>query len=86
MRPEHLGMTATQCHELKTNVKVTREPLDSGGYAKGYFGRYFGNITGEPLFRVVDDEGDLDTHIRASSYQAARRELALLLPNAKIEK
>lgn len=50
--------------------RIRREPLDSGGYTKGRFGKYFGR--GEPLFAVETPDGDV-LHVRGADRQDAMR-------------
>lgn len=47
---------------------VTRIPLDSGGYSKGKFGKYYGR--GLPLFHVEADLENLDELLEAAGVSA----------------
>jgi hypothetical protein len=52
-----------------SQVRAERVRLDRGGYDPS--GRYWG--TGAPLYRVTDDDGNLDEHVRAPDAPTARR-------------
>lgn len=54
------------------NLRAHREYLNQGGYTRS--GRYFG--LGQKLWRVSDDDGRVDTHVRASTASEARHKVA----------
>lgn len=56
----------------KKRVRTERVRLNRGGYDSR--GRYWG--IGAPLYRVYDDEGTIDTHVRAQDSAEARRKVA----------
>lgn len=62
-------------------IRVTREPLNRGGYTKA--GRYFG--IGAPLWRYATDDAEIDDHLRAKDKATAKAELGKKYPGAKIK-
>ena len=65
-------------------ISFKREPLNSGGYARGKYGQYFGR--GAPLYHYTveypNGEED-DGYIRASDRDSARAQLQAKFPGAK---
>lgn len=70
--------------DADTLFRIRREPLDSGGYTRGKWGKYFGR--GEPLFVVETPDGD-QHHVRgadrADAIASFRDEWRRTYPDAK---
>jgi len=58
---------------------LERIRLNRGGYTSR--GQYFG--VGQPLYRVTDEEGSIDHHIRARDRADAKTVVREMYPNAK---
>lgn len=63
---------------MKLHLRKVRLSVD--GYTKA--GKYFG--VGKPLYRYFDEEGEVDSHLRATDRADAVAKLHFLYPNAKI--
>lgn len=58
---------------------LRREYLNSGGYDRG--GAYFG--IGAPLYFAQSEDGELETHLRASCRESAKAAVAKQFPGAR---
>jgi hypothetical protein len=66
---------------FRGTLTVRQILLDSGGYDCN--GTYFG--TGDPLFWVASEDGEIDRMLRAKNREAANRQILEIYPRAKFK-
>jgi hypothetical protein len=76
-----MGRTAYHAEDIQAPHKLRLQqcPLNQGGYDSG--GAYWG--TGLPIYRVADDDGDIEYWIRASDRDDAKATVREKYPNAR---